>query len=475
MKKFKFFKNFYSLRLLVFLLVFLAGVLPLSILGIVLYQNFNDTLLETRETELKSQTLVLANQIVTAGYLYNDTISSDLTGDMQQMATNYDGRIMVLDASFMVISDTLGVNEGRFLIDENVLAAYNGSVYFMTDMEEETMLLIMSIQSTSSDTVLGVIVVTSSISQQLSQLNSLGDRMILVTLMLVVLLLALAIGASYIAVIPFGSLQESIKQVSAGTSLSLNPVGYSELTEVTVAFNDILTQLQRLDESRKEFVSNVSHELKTPITSIRLLADSLMAMEDAPIKLYKEFMEDISSEIDRESKIISDLLTLVKMDKSVASLEIGKVDMNESLGNILHRLLPIAKQRNIELVMESFRPVIAEVDESKLSLAISNLVENGIKYNVDGGQVVVSLNADHKYMYINVRDSGEGIPEDCLDLIFDRFYRVDKARSRETGGTGLGLAITKNVVQMHGGAIKVYSKLNEGTTFSVRIPLTYVE
>jgi signal transduction histidine kinase len=126
------------------------------------------------------------------------------------------------------------------------------------------------------------------------------------------------------------------------------------------------------------------------------------------------------------------------------------------------------------MVYESFRPVIAEVDEVKISLAISNLIENAIKYNTEDGWIRVSLNADHKYFFIKISDSGIGIPEDVQDLIFERFYRVDKARSRESGGTGLGLAITRSVIQMHRGAIKVYSKEGEGTTFNVRIPLNFI-
>ena len=136
---------------------------------------------------------------------------------------------------------------------------------------------------------------------------------------------------------------------------------------------------------------------------------------------------------------------------------------------------PIASKRNIELVLESYRPVTAECDEVKLTLALSNLVENAIKYNVAGGWVQVTLDADHKFFYVTVDDSGIGIPEEYQDKIFERFYRVDKARSRETGGTGLGLSITKNIIQMHHGAIKVASKEDEGTTFSVRIPLTYIK
>lgn len=125
--------------------------------------------------------------------------------------------------------------------------------------------------------------------------------------------------------------------------------------------------------------------------------------------------------------------------------------------------------------MKATEPVTAECDEVKLTLALSNLVENAIKYNVAGGWVQVTLDADHKFFYVTVDDSGIGIPEEYQDKIFERFYRVDKARSRETGGTGLGLSITKNIIQMHHGAIKVASKVDEGTTFSVRIPLTYIK
>ena len=140
---------------------------------------------------------------------------------------------------------------------------------------------------------------------------------------------------------------------------------------------------------------------------------------------------------------------------------------------VLKRLGPIATNKNVELIFESFRSVVAEIDEVKLGLAINNLVENAIKYNTENGWVRVSVNADHRYFYIKVADSGIGIPANCLEQIFDRFYRVDKARSRETGGTGLGLSITKSAIMMHKGTIKVYSKENEGSTFSVRIPLHY--
>ena len=151
-----------------------------------------------------------------------------------------------------------------------------------------------------------------------------------------------------------------------------------------------------------------------------------------------------------------------------------RLNINELLELILKRLRPIAEQKHVELVLESFRPVTAEVDEVKLTLAISNLVENAIKYNTENGWVHVSLNADHQFFYIKVEDNGMGIPEESLDRIFERFYRVDKSHSKEIGGTGLGLAITRSVVLMHRGAIKAFSTEGEGTIFNVRIPLNYI-
>ena len=146
------------------------------------------------------------------------------------------------------------------------------------------------------------------------------------------------------------------------------------------------------------------------------------------------------------------------MDKKAADVNITHMDINQLLEDILKRLRPIADRRNIDLILDCFRPVDADVDEVKFTLAVSNLVENGIKYNVDDGWVRVSLDADHKYFYITVADSGMGIPEDSIERIFERFYRVDKSHSKEIGGTGLGLAITKSSVAMHHGTIKVFSK-----------------
>jgi signal transduction histidine kinase len=322
---------------------------------------------------------------------------------------------------------------------------------------------------------MGVIVMSFStkdiniISDMLSQKSS------ILFIATAILLLVMAFIYSGVFTKPLINLKNAIGHLTEGyMDEEVKVDGFYEIKQISNSLNQMLLRMKNLERSRQEFVSNVSHELKTPLTSVKVLADSLLMQENVAPELYREFLEDIADEIERENKIINDLLSLVKLDKTASDMNISTIKINELLEQVLKRLRPIAKERNIELVLESFRPVVAEVDEVKLSLALTNLIENAIKYNIEDGWVRVSLNADHKYFYVTVADSGIGIPEDAQDFIFDRFYRVDKARSRGTGGTGLGLSITKNAIHMHKGAIKVYSKENEGTTFTVRVPINYI-
>ena len=323
--------------------------------------------------------------------------------------------------------------------------------------------------------VQGVLLMTVSTENILSNVDRVEEKssfFVMITSIIIILVTFLFVQ---VLMKPFARLQKVLDRVADGNldeGISVNT--YRETCLLSGSLQSTITELKEVDQSREEFVANVSHELKTPITSIRVLADSLMGMDQAPVELYQEFMTDISDEIDRESKIIDDLLSMVKMGKAAAELNVTQVDINALVQQILKRLRPIAQKRNVELVFESIRDVVADVDETKLSLAINNLVENAIKYNVENGWVRVVLDADHKFFYIKVADSGIGIPEDYQERVFDRFYRVDKARSRETGGTGLGLSITRSVILMHHGAIRLLSKEGEGSTFTVRIPLNYI-
>ena len=467
-----------SMKVPLAIIMIAAALIPLFLQAVVMLGSFNQGQLDARTIEIQNQCVILSNKMTRSGYMTAEKKNNTaLDSQMQAISDVYNGRIVIVNSNFRVITDTFNLSTGKFYISEEVIKCFKGenSSHYNKDMQYLAQ-TIPVYDPANEKNIYGVIVVTASTENILSLTDKVMGKSNLFLVFICLAMGVLAVVAVHILMRPFKKLQLSFDRVAQGDlDADITENTYRETTQLSQAVQKSLSKLKAVDQSRQEFVSKVSHELKTPITSIRVLADSLMGMEEVPVELYREFMTDISDEIDRENQIIEDLLTLVKMDKSAESqMNIEQVNINGELELILKRLRPIAKRGNVELVLESIREVTADVDRVKISLAITNLVENAIKYNRDSGNVRVTLDADHKYFYVKVTDTGIGIPEDALEHIFERFFRVDKARSREVGGTGLGLAIAKNVIQMHHGIIDVESTPGEGTTFSMRIPLTYV-
>lgn len=469
-----------SMRLPLIVGLVLFGLIPLVAGTQTMIRSIRQNQIDAQMIEVHNQCQILSSKMTRSGYLSHETRDGVMDGlldnDLDTVADIYNGRIVVVNKDFKIVRDTFNLAVGKTHIAEEVINCFRGETSSKYNREKHYFAHAIPVyDATPEKGIEGVLVITSSTENILTIMET-AERKVQLFQAIVVLLLIMA-AASLVALLmqPFKEFQKKLNQVAAGSlDTDIRADAYRETRDISTAIGQTISQLKAVDQSRQEFVSNVSHELKTPITSIRVLADSLMGMQDAPVELYQEFMEDISDEIDRESKIIDDLLALVKMDKSEAELNIGQVNINTLVSQILKRLRPIANRRGVELVFESIREVTADVDEMKLSLAISNLVENAVKYNVESGWVRVTLDADHKFFYVKVADSGIGIPEEFQDRIFDRFYRVDKARSRATGGSGLGLSIARNVVLMHRGAIKLLSKEGEGSTFTLRIPLNYI-
>ena len=460
-----------SLKFRIFLLIILFGIAPTFLLRTGILSVYEKRAVNTRTVDITSQAKLLASQIVANNYL-QDTSSKNITTQLDQLSTIYDGRVMLIDSSFTIVKDTYALDEQKTILAEEVMQAYNGETVQKYDADNHYIEMTFPMHDESGKNVIGVMLVSVSTDSIAATLAILKQYALMIQFLVAVIVVIAGFAVSTALVRPFRRLTKSIKDVQDGYEADFISVNsYSETETMSAACDEMLRRLQTLDESRQEFVSNVSHELKTPLTSMKVLADSLMGQEDIPVELYREFMTDIGAEIDRENKIINDLLSLVKMDKSAGNINITSVQINELLERIMKRLRPIAQKQNVELVMESFRPVVAEVDEVKLTLALTNLIENAIKYNNPDGWVHVSLNADHQNFFVTVEDNGIGIPKEAQNRIFERFYRVDKARSRETGGTGLGLAITKNIIKMHQGDIRVKSKEDEGSVFTIRIPL----
>ncbi len=463
------------MRIYLLLAYIVLGVAPLLLFSLVLLNTYEKNAVSNKVIALENQGSILSNKLGVSLYLTAGD-DSGMDQEINRLADIYNGRIIIVNRNMNIVKDTYSLEEGKYLVSAGVVQCLKGTTPApVHDRNTHYLKFTYPITHNETKEVMGVIVMSFSTKDIQSIRGSLNQRAAVFIVTLSILIVAFAVHFSGTLTKPLTSIVNSIDRITDGyLEGEVSIKGYNEIERISDSFNHMISQMKKLESTRQEFVSNVSHELKTPITSIKVLADSLLMQEDAPVELYREFLTDITDEIERENKIITDLLSLVKLDKTSGDMNITPVNINELLELILKRLRPIAKKQNIEMIYESFRPVVAEIDEVKLSLGISNLIENAIKYNVEDGWVRVSLNADHKYFFIKVSDSGIGIPEEALDSIFERFYRVDKARSRGTGGTGLGLAITKNVILMHHGAIKVYSKEGEGTTFNVRIPLNYV-
>lgn len=465
---------FRSLRFRIFIMIVLTGMIPCLVLRTCMVRFYEQRAVELKTSEVQNQCLILANHLFTNNYL-NDTSDASVNAELEQISNLYEGRVLIIDGDLRIVKDTYNLSRGRTMVSDKAIMCMRREAYTDYDAKSQQIEIATPIEDKSRGEVIGAVLTSVSTASITDTMGMLSRNVLIITVILFFIIVILAYFLSYVLITPFNKIVEALGNVQEGFEQSeLYVPDYMETENLYEALKRMMEQMRILDESRQEFVSNVSHELKTPITSIKVLADSLIANEEAPIELYQEFMTDIAAEISREDQIITDLLSLVKMDKTSPDLNIELKDINEIVESILKRLRPIARQRNIELVFESIRAVSAEVDEVKLTLAISNLVENAIKYNREDGSVTVTLDADHQFFMIEVKDTGIGIPLEDQAHIFERFYRVDKSHSREIGGTGLGLAIAKNAIQMHKGAVKVESEENVGTTFYVKIPKIYI-
>lgn len=462
-------KLFQSFKLRLFIAIVLIGIVAVMLLENSIIAAFQNKAFETKTAGVIDDLVAVSGKMAAEKYPLNSSLAFDDT--LSTLSSIYGGRIIVANSDFKIIYDSYGCLEDRYFTARNVIKAYKGQI--SSDISDEYLEVVVPVKN--GDSTFGVIYAGVSLKDEMnikSALESRADTYVLIAILAIIVFAAITTFAlSY----PFSKISKQIKNFAAFDEGTIEPSGYLETEDIAEAFNELKVRLKILDDSRQEFVSNVSHELKTPITSIKVLADSINGQEDVPNELYREFMQDIVDEIDRENSIITDLLSLVKLDKGVSGLNISEMNVNEMLELIIKRLWPIAELNEVELSFEADKEIYADLDDVKMTLALTNLIENGIKYSNPGGLVRVILDEDHQYFTVTIEDSGIGIAKEEIDHIFERFYRVDKSHSREIGGTGLGLAIARKTVLLHRGSIKVESEVGVGTTFIVRLPITYIK
>ena len=474
MKRFGFLRSF---RLRVFLILLLIAVLAAEVMRLGMLNNIYGRQLEQYAMQLGVELRICGDRMRAADF-FDGTPSEAVNARLQQLSDQCEGRVLVVDSGFHIIADTWQSAVGKILIDRSVIEARRGKRLVREDGAADHIHMAWPVlgmsESDEEEEILGVILLNASTDTMKHYAQEAERRSMLIGLLILITAFGLSALLATVLVKPFERVASAMDDVVSFDQDLPVVSDYRETKQIVDAFHTLRGRLKVLDDSRQEFVSNVSHELKTPIASIKVLADSLNTQTDVPIEMYKDFMQDISAEVDRENEIITDLLDLVRMEQGGSALNVENVDVNLMLEQITKRLGPLARKSEVDLILDSKRPVSADMDPVKMTLAITNVIENGIKYNKRPGWVRIVLDADHQYMKLTISDSGNGIPEAELSHIFERFYRGDKSHSKEIGGTGLGLAITRKTLLLHRGSIDVKSVMGEGTTFTIQLPLVYI-
>ena len=324
----------------------------------------------------------------------------------------------------------------------------------------------------SQSDVIGVLLLASPAQTMMSNLYELRDQMLVIFFVVALFAILFSMIFSRIITKPVTALTKGIQSMARGDfSTRVQVQGSGEIRRMARTFNAMSEKIESLDEARNQFVSNASHELKTPLATMKIMIESLIYQPEMESGLRTEFLTDINREIDRLSSIVSDLLTLVRMDVKDVKLARENMSLAALIKDTEHLLTPLKEKRGQKLVLSLQDDCDMYADRTKLQQVVYNLMENAFKYTQPGGTVWVTLQKSGRSAVLRVQDNGPGIAAEHLPHIFDRFYRVDKARSRESGGTGLGLAIVHQLVMLHGGEIRVESEVGKGTVFTVELPL----
>ena len=315
-------KFFKSLRFRILIILIILGIVPSVIVTEMVIANYEDRAIANRVQSMENICDIMCDLLIKENYL-NDSSSQTVNSKLELLSNIYGGRILIVDRDFRIIKDTYGVDEGKTLVSQKVVNCFKGEDAYRYDSDSQKLILAVPVKSPEVNQVQGAMMIMASSSEVTSTIRELEQKGILIIGIIVVLAIFLGYILSTVLVKPFARVTKAIEDLTDGyQNEEISVPDYTETALITDAFNKMLSRMKTLDESRQEFVSNVSHELKTPMTSMKVLADSLVGQQGVPEELYQEFLSDITEEIDRENKIITDLLSLVKMDKKAADMNI---------------------------------------------------------------------------------------------------------------------------------------------------------
>lgn len=424
------------------------------------------------EASMLEKCNLVAGEVARLDVLTNSTVSDAVAGFENLNVA----RLVVTDHNSTAIydsNDTLSVVDKLILFPE-VVSALSGNDVFIGNYHDGTMESSAAVPVYAYGMLIGCVYITEYDTAQGSLIASLQSNIFTITLVLelIVILCSLIFSTTYSS--RLRTIMSSIRTVRKGDySHKLELRGHDELNILGSEFNDLISRLQISEKKRNQFVSDASHELKTPLASIRLLSDSILQNNMDP-ETVKEFVGDIGNEADRLNRMSQKLLTLSRTDASTDSnFEITHI--TPTLVRVIRMLSGLALENDVEIVqkIEDDSPILLLEDD--LYQIVFNLVENGIKYNTKGGKLNIEMFRQEDNLMLQIGDTGVGIPKESLAHIFERFYRVDKDRSRSSGGSGLGLSIVRSLVERNNGSIQVESEVGIGTTFTLSFPIFDIE
>ncbi len=433
----------------------------------------------------REDTQAAENLAAAIGPMFETAESEELNLFLADSASSLNGRLLVLDEDGKVQYDSRNAFCGQRLNNEEtlrVLAGGESGAYGMHRPGRETVermsgesgaeyVAYCAREVRGENGRIGALLYVSRIQSMMDSQHSVQWQLRSVFVVIALAALALALILSRVLTNPIVALSRTMNKMGQGDLSVRAPVkGSGELRELAENYNAMAARLENLDKTRNQFVSNASHELKTPLATMKIMLETMIYQPEMPAELKQEFMQDMNHEIDRLTGIITDLLTLTRMDNSNESLNLEQVDMTALTGQTVHLLRAAANKKKQQLTMAAAPGLQMTGDRIKLNQILYNLIDNAMKYTPEGGSIQVSLTEEGNSLIWRVKDNGIGIPPEDREHIFERFYRVDKARSRETGGTGLGLSIVKQLAVMHGGTIQVESRPGEGSLFTVTLP-----
>lgn len=442
--------------------------LAMLALGTFVLNYFEETFIAEKRSSLLVHGNVIANR--SAPFL-RDEVDYQYLGFLARDTSEQIGnRVILLNAGKEVIADSAVGMVGDKMDNPQVNLALTGRTAGDAHyLEQFGWVYYLAVPIAAGQELLGVAFIAADINEIYEQLATIRERLLMFGFSTGIVIFAISLLLSKIITIPINRLQQGVQKMAAGEyGFQVPSSGKDELSQLAHAFNIMSKKIEKEDEIRKQFVANASHELKSPLAGMKALIESVVDTEISEEEV-KEILLDMNGEIDRLNKLVTDLLALSKIENNKNILDLEEVAMGELVTEVIKRVEPLAKKKKIAIKVKGDPNIYWQLDGEMMLRAIYNVLDNAVKYSPPESEIKFNFYQKEHQLYFEVADRGMGIPEHEQDKIFDRFYRIDKARSRSTGGSGLGLSLVKEIVALHEGEIEIVSKQSQGTTFILKI------